>query len=252
MAIREVRSASAEHVEDMSYLVTRLQADPRAAVFAPQVKTDSAALQARNEDWNLHRHAVQEARSGVRSANESLTFVVRSVHGTILENLRHNRRSPAYLTYFPFGLTAFTRTSHEDQVTAVRALARQCAQDPSPKTREGAGLLHAELPTVHSKTMGEALDSWDIIRAHDLHVERAQRWLPSLHPTAGSRWRNSRPSRRAGGWATAWQSFTRANGTGCAPTSARPTAARAQYHHVPGGRRRKWRRRRSPRRSARL
>lgn len=143
MAIREVRSASAEHVEDMSYLVTRLQADPRAAVFAPQVKTDSAALQARNEDWNLHRHAVQEARSGVRSANESLTFVVRSVHGTILENLRHNRRSPAYLTYFPFGLTAFTRTSHEDQVTAVRALARQCAQDPSPKTREGAGLLHA-------------------------------------------------------------------------------------------------------------
>ncbi|NMG69628.1 dihydroxy-acid dehydratase [Parazoarcus communis] len=33
-----------------------------------------------------------------------------------------------------------------------------------------AGLLHRDLPTVHSKTLGEALSRWDIMQAHDKAV----------------------------------------------------------------------------------
>ena len=33
-----------------------------------------------------------------------------------------------------------------------------------------AGLLHRDVPTVHSKTMGEALSRWDIMQAHDKAV----------------------------------------------------------------------------------
>jgi dihydroxy-acid dehydratase len=33
-----------------------------------------------------------------------------------------------------------------------------------------AGLLHRDSPTVHSKTLGEALSIWDVMRAHDLSV----------------------------------------------------------------------------------
>ncbi|MBN8443091.1 MAG: dihydroxy-acid dehydratase [Thauera sp.] len=33
-----------------------------------------------------------------------------------------------------------------------------------------AGLLHRDVPTVHSKTMGEALSRWDIMQAHDKSV----------------------------------------------------------------------------------
>ena len=33
-----------------------------------------------------------------------------------------------------------------------------------------AGLLHRDVPTVHSKTMGDALSRWDILQAHDVSV----------------------------------------------------------------------------------
>ncbi|MDY0013357.1 MAG: dihydroxy-acid dehydratase [Rhodocyclaceae bacterium] len=33
-----------------------------------------------------------------------------------------------------------------------------------------AGLLHPDLPTVHSKTLGEALSRWDVIQAHETSV----------------------------------------------------------------------------------
>ncbi|MBK1681651.1 dihydroxy-acid dehydratase [Rhodocyclus tenuis] len=33
-----------------------------------------------------------------------------------------------------------------------------------------AGLLKRDLPTVHAKTLGEAIDLWDVMRAHDMHV----------------------------------------------------------------------------------
>ena len=34
-----------------------------------------------------------------------------------------------------------------------------------------AGLIHADLPTVHSKTLGDALDQWDISRTNDPDVQ---------------------------------------------------------------------------------
>jgi len=33
-----------------------------------------------------------------------------------------------------------------------------------------AGLINRDLPTVHAKTLGEAIDVWDVMRAHDLKI----------------------------------------------------------------------------------
>lgn len=46
-----------------------------------------------------------------------------------------------------------------------------------------AGLLHSELPTVHSKTMKEALDKWDIMRNPSEEVMKFYRAGPAGIPT---------------------------------------------------------------------
>jgi len=46
-----------------------------------------------------------------------------------------------------------------------------------------AGLIHRDCPTVHSKTLGGALDVWDVIRAHDLSVFEFYRAAPGGVPT---------------------------------------------------------------------
>jgi dihydroxy-acid dehydratase len=45
------------------------------------------------------------------------------------------------------------------------------------------GLLHTDLPTVHSKTMGDALDKWDIMRTKDEAVLQFFRAGPAGIPT---------------------------------------------------------------------
>jgi dihydroxy-acid dehydratase len=46
-----------------------------------------------------------------------------------------------------------------------------------------AGLLHTQCSTVHSRTMGEALDSWDIVRTDDAAVHRFYSAGPAGIPT---------------------------------------------------------------------
>ncbi|QFU74202.1 dihydroxy-acid dehydratase [Halioglobus maricola] len=46
-----------------------------------------------------------------------------------------------------------------------------------------AGLLHTHCPTVHSKTMGEALDKWDIVRTDDAAVRKFFSAGPAGIPT---------------------------------------------------------------------
>jgi dihydroxy-acid dehydratase len=46
-----------------------------------------------------------------------------------------------------------------------------------------AGLLHRDVPTVHSRTMGEALDRWDVRRAKDARVQEFYRAAPGGVPT---------------------------------------------------------------------
>jgi dihydroxy-acid dehydratase len=46
-----------------------------------------------------------------------------------------------------------------------------------------AGLLHANVPTVHAKTLGEALSQWDAIHAHDLKVSKFYKAAPGGVPT---------------------------------------------------------------------
>jgi dihydroxy-acid dehydratase len=46
-----------------------------------------------------------------------------------------------------------------------------------------AGLLHTDVPTVHAKTLGDALSVWDTIRAHDLKVSTFFKAAPGGVPT---------------------------------------------------------------------
>ena len=48
---------------------------------------------------------------------------------------------------------------------------------------ERAGCLHTELPTVHSKTLGEALQTWDVRRTEDESVLNFYRAAPGGIPT---------------------------------------------------------------------
>jgi dihydroxy-acid dehydratase len=46
-----------------------------------------------------------------------------------------------------------------------------------------AGLLHADLPTVHSRTLGDALNQWDIKRTNDPAVQTFFKAAPGGVPT---------------------------------------------------------------------
>ncbi|MCP5396407.1 MAG: dihydroxy-acid dehydratase [Sphingomonadaceae bacterium] len=48
---------------------------------------------------------------------------------------------------------------------------------------ERAGLLHTDLPTVHSKSLGSAIDKWDISRTNDPKVHEFFRAAPGGVPT---------------------------------------------------------------------
>ena len=46
-----------------------------------------------------------------------------------------------------------------------------------------AGLLHTDIPTVHSATMGDALAAWDVMRSDDEQVNTFYRAAPGGVPT---------------------------------------------------------------------
>jgi dihydroxy-acid dehydratase len=46
-----------------------------------------------------------------------------------------------------------------------------------------AGLLHCDVPTVHAKTLGEAIYRWDVMRAHDLKISEFYKAAPGGIPT---------------------------------------------------------------------
>ncbi|MFC5302239.1 dihydroxy-acid dehydratase [Azospira restricta] len=46
-----------------------------------------------------------------------------------------------------------------------------------------AGLIHRNTPTVHMKTLGEAIDRWDVIREHDIKIHDFFKAAPGGIPT---------------------------------------------------------------------
>jgi dihydroxy-acid dehydratase len=48
---------------------------------------------------------------------------------------------------------------------------------------ERAGLLHGDVPTVHARTLGEALSVWDVMHAHDLKISEFYKAAPGGVPT---------------------------------------------------------------------
>lgn len=254
MAVRALRSACAEHQQDLSYLLANLNADPRAAEIVPELEASSAALRAQNDDWMTRHFAVRETQSGLGNADEAMINAVRNANAAILDALNHNRRSQRFLIYFPRGLGAFTRASYLDQLSAVRALAQRCAQDPSPKIQEQAGLLNAagdQMDAAFTRR-GEALiaesASYGQLQAQKLQAidacRRVGHRLAELYPGEQDRvrsyfrksYRRARPTLPAAedptaatGTATPGTTTTDSTSTGTAPkaASAGPTLALA-------------------------
>ncbi|MCB1907798.1 MAG: dihydroxy-acid dehydratase [Rhodocyclaceae bacterium] len=80
-----------------------------------------------------------------------------------------------------------------------------------------AGLLHRDVPTVHSKTMGEALSRWDIMDAHDSSVFEFYKAAPGGVPTQVAfsqdrRWNELDMDRTAGVIRDKANAFTRDGG----------------------------------------
>ncbi len=80
-----------------------------------------------------------------------------------------------------------------------------------------AGLLHRDVPTVHSKTLGEALSRWDIIEAHDTSVFDFYKAAPGGVPTQVAfsqdrRWNELDMNRTAGVIRDRENAFTRDGG----------------------------------------
>ena len=145
MQARSMRSVPTEHLEDLAYLTAHLKADPLAKEIATDMEAESATLKVQIDDWSNKRHAVQETQTGLGNMTETLRNAVRHAHDVILDDLRRNRRSPKFLTYFPRGLETFNKASYLELVTDVRSLVQRCAQDPSPRVQEQGTLLQAAL-----------------------------------------------------------------------------------------------------------
>ncbi|MGE4481016.1 dihydroxy-acid dehydratase [Acidocella sp.] len=82
---------------------------------------------------------------------------------------------------------------------------------------ERAGLLDSSLPTVHSKTMGEALNRWDITRTNSEEVKSFYRAAPGGVPTQVAfsqteRWEELDTDRKAGVIRSAAHPFSKDGG----------------------------------------
>ncbi|RZK03870.1 MAG: dihydroxy-acid dehydratase [Novosphingobium sp.] len=80
-----------------------------------------------------------------------------------------------------------------------------------------AGLIHTDLPTVHSKTMGDALDRWDISRTSDASVQKFFKAAPGGVPTQvafsqSSRWEELDTDRETGVIRSAEHAFSKDGG----------------------------------------
>jgi hypothetical protein len=150
MAVRALRYASTVHLEDMAYLIAHLRADPRAAGLAADVEAAVDVLKIRSEEWSSSRHEVVKAQSALGNVEESFHNAVRNARHAILQDVGHRRDSPKFLTYFPRGLAVLFKRPYAERLRAVRSLAERCAQDPSPKVQDQAGLLRAAAEQMHA------------------------------------------------------------------------------------------------------
>ncbi len=82
---------------------------------------------------------------------------------------------------------------------------------------EKAQLLHANVPTVHSKTLGEAIERWDIARTSDEAVETLYRAAPANVPSQkafsqSSRWKELDTDREKGAIRSVEYAFSKDGG----------------------------------------
>jgi dihydroxy-acid dehydratase len=82
---------------------------------------------------------------------------------------------------------------------------------------ERAGLLHTDLPTVHSKTLGDAINLWDISRTNDPDVQTFYKAAPGGVPTQTAfsqsrRWDDLDTDRQSGVIRSAEHAFSKDGG----------------------------------------
>jgi len=237
MQTRTIRSAPTEHLEDLAYLTAHLKADPLAQEIASDVEAESTTLKDQIENWNGKRHAVQETQTGLRNMNETLCNAVRHAHDVILDDLRRNRRSPKFLTYFPRGLGAFTKTSYLELVTDVRSLVQRCAQDPSVRIQEQGTVLQGALDQMdaafarRAEAQANEGAAFGQIQVHKLQsieaCRRAAFHLGVIYPNERDRVRSyfRRVNRRPRPTAPAEGDAASATGTPATGTAEKATAA---------------------------
>ncbi|MDR2856319.1 MAG: dihydroxy-acid dehydratase [Novosphingobium sp.] len=80
-----------------------------------------------------------------------------------------------------------------------------------------AGLIHTDLPTVHSRTLGDALNRWDIKRTNDASVQEFYKAAPGGVPTQvafsqSRRWEELDTDRETGVIRSAEHAFSRDGG----------------------------------------
>ena len=239
MQARTIRSASTEHLEDLAYLTAHLKADPLAQEIASDVEAESATLKNQIEDWSSKRHAVREAQTGLGNMNETLRNAVRHAHDVILDDLRRNRRSPKFLTYFPRGLGGFTKTSYLELVTDVRSLIQRCAQDTSARIQEQGTALQGALDQMDAAfarraeahaNEGAAYGQLQVQKLQSIEAcRRAAFHLGVIYPNEHDRVRSyfRRVTRRPRATALAEEEPASATGTPAPGTPATGTTATA-------------------------
>src|SRR3546814_16784276 len=92
---------------------------------------------------------------------------------------------------------------------------------------ERAGLIHAHLPTVHSATLGDALNKWDIGRTNDPAVQKFFMAAPGGVPTQTAfsqerRWDTLDLDREGGVIRSAAHAFSKDGGLPVLPGNSAP------------------------------
>ena len=188
MAVRVLRSAPSEHVEDLAYLMARLKGDPQASELATGVEPAWTSLRAQIEDWDAKRHAVQEAQTSLKILSRVVDNAVRVAHGAILDALDRNRHSPKFLTFFPRGLVAVYRASYQDKLTMVRSIAETCTRESDPKILQQAELLRAAADPLdaafrrRSETRVAESAAYGQLQTRKIEAMNTCRWI-GLHLT---------------------------------------------------------------------
>ena len=159
MTVRPLGYSADEHLQDVSFTMTRCNEDPQAVALVPELQPVYEALKDRIEKWSAKYKALDAAQAGLEIADEAVDETARNFHGVLLTELHHHRHEPKYLTYLPRGLNGVIKAAYGEEAVLVKSLAERCAADPSPRLHEQAALLGAAADQMSVALQRRSADS---------------------------------------------------------------------------------------------